>query len=143
MITVWAGLVLTLLFVIAFNAFLPRRQGGGGSRESIGSRGLVVQVAHALEGYSRAYSRFPTGDGRVIAEILSGQNVEGQNSNHVVFLKFQDQQRYGEKGEILDFWGVPLKYRLTNNSVIVYSFGKNHADDNARRDDIVAFAENN
>lgn len=81
----------------------------------------------ALESYRTKNGSYPKGDSRTISRILSGRNEE-----EVVYIEWA-QERISPEGDMLDRWGTPYDFILTEQGPVIRSAGKNRTFDSGDR----------
>ena len=122
--------------------FLWPRYYSGIQKDQFQTLVLLARLKQGLEAFNYEYGYFPTGNIVVLSSVLSGKNIGGQNLKEIRFLPDSSLQPIDSTGQILDFWGQPLRIEATNaETVAIFSFGRNRIDDGGRGDDIVVHAE--
>jgi hypothetical protein len=132
---------ILLLAVFAFiygQKYIPRlpRPNRRPKVESV-SRNRISYIGSGLQQYFKKFHHMPTGDMLQVYYILSGTNISGQNPANEIFLSYEATNYFlFDVTSLIDGWGSPLKYTITNDSFIFYSLGANKRDDGGKGDDI-------
>lgn len=91
------------------------------------TRTLLHAISNAIGEYRDHDGRLPAEDGKALADALL------KSSPPVLKLP---PDRLNAKGEIVDFWGRPVRYRiLPDQKYVVYSVGANGRDEGGAGDD--------
>ncbi|MHB1216958.1 MAG: hypothetical protein ACYC1L_02020 [Alphaproteobacteria bacterium] len=91
------------------------------------TRTLLYAISNAIGEYRDRDGRLPAEDGKTLADALL------KGSPPVLKLP---PDRLNAKGEIIDFWGRPVRYRiLPDQKYVVYSVGAYGRDEGGAGDD--------
>ncbi len=74
----------------------------------------------SLQQYREFVGNYPTGNNASITKDLLGQGEK-----KVVILTARRHSELNEKGEIVDPWGTPLQFYVSDNEVMIRSAGPN------------------
>jgi hypothetical protein len=128
---------LVIAFVFRKRIFPPLMRHSH-SKEEMVTRSQISYFGKALNSYYSDFHRVPTGNIQQVFFVLAGSNVLGQNPSNKIFFSHPNTQYFklGDFEGLVDGWGSSLKYNVSNNSFVLYSFGRNKMDDGGKGDDI-------
>src|SRR5690606_12801491 len=112
-------LFILLLCLLLVFLLLPHVSVGFGPAKKASAKNAVFQLVVASALYTEQYGSPPTGN---LSEIL--KTLGGSNPRKIVFAEL-NLDDLSKDGKLLDPWGSPYIYDLSDSSPWAYSIGKN------------------
>ena len=105
-----AIIIMIVLTIFVFPKFW-------GSKEAKSIVKNIDSLAGAMESYRSEFGSYPGGNSREISAALRGENDKKK--------KFTDLEKTDDTGRLLDPWGNPFQFYVSNDGFVIRSPGPN------------------